>query len=241
MKHQAKAVSSINSKDLLRVKRFPSFSIGISPSILRKKFKTSSCQIFSAGCQHDSALKERLMTQAMGCFNLLEKGKDEHMRKRLLSALALAGTCLASPSYANWTLNLGYHNPMNADLGVNFLYWGSQWNFEVGIGWVDADAKATDDKDEAVKDDDGVGLALAGDLNVKYRFVNGTIAPYVQLGIGAWTSAAVGDQTDANADLGGPFAGIGLMIGKPNLYVYAAYNVDKNENDQVQAGIGFDI
>jgi hypothetical protein len=183
------------------------------------------------------------MTQGMGCFNLMEKGKDHYMTRRLLFALASAGLCLASPSYANWTLNLGYHNPMNADLGVNFLYWGSKWNFEVGIGWVDADAKATDDANDTAteKDDDGVGLALAGDLNVKYRFVNGAFAPYIQVGIGAWTSAAVGDQTDANADLGGPFAGIGLMIGKPNFYGYAAYNVDKNENDQVQAGIGFDI
>jgi hypothetical protein len=181
------------------------------------------------------------MTQAMGCINLKEKGKDERMRKQLLVALASLGLCLASPSYANWTLNLGYHNPMNADLGVNFLYWGSQWNFEVGIGWVDADAKATDDADETVKDDDGVGLALAGDLNVKYRFTTGGIAPYVQLGIGAWTSAAIGDETDANADLGGPFVGLGLMLGKPNFYGYAAYNVDKNENDQIQAGIGFDI
>jgi hypothetical protein len=183
------------------------------------------------------------MTQAMGCINLMEKGKDQYMMKRLLFALATGGLCLASPGYANWTLNLGYHNPMNADLGVNFLYWGSQWNFEVGIGWVDADAKATDDANDTAteKDDDGVGLALAGDLNVKYRFMTGVFAPYVQVGIGAWTSAAVGDQTDANADLGGPFAGIGLMLGKPNFYGYAAYNVDKNENDQVQAGIGFDI
>jgi hypothetical protein len=182
-----------------------------------------------------------MMTQAMGCINLDEKAKGERMRKQLLVVLASAGFCLASPCFANWTLNLGYHNPMNADLGVNFLYWGSQWNFEVGIGWVDADAKVTDDKDEVDKDDDGIGLALAGDLNVKYRFTTGAIAPYVQLGVGAWTSAAVGDETDANADLGGPFAGVGLMLGQLNFYVYAAYNVDKSENSQVQAGLGFDI
>jgi hypothetical protein len=165
------------------------------------------------------------------------------MQRNILLLVTCMGLGVASPGYANWTLNLGYHNPMNADLGVNFLYWGSQWNFEIGIGWLDAKAKATDDADdeENDKDDDNVGLSLAGDLNVKYRFTTGGIAPYVQIGLGAWTGASVGDDTDAGADLGGPFAGLGLMFGKPNFYAYVAYNVNKAKDGQVQAGIGFDI
>jgi len=165
------------------------------------------------------------------------------MRKQLLVGLASAGFCLATPSYADWTLNLGYHNPVNANLGVNFLYWGSQWNFEVGIGWAEARAKATDDADDTTgeKDDDEVRAAVAGDLNVKYRLTTGSVAPYLQLGIGAWTAAQVGDRSDADADLGGPFAGVGLMFGKPNIYAYAAYNVFRSNEGQFQAGIGFDI
>ncbi|WP_141732273.1 hypothetical protein [Oligoflexus tunisiensis] len=168
------------------------------------------------------------------------------MKKQLLVAMASAGFCLASPCYANWTLNLGYHNPMNAHIGVNFLYWGSQWNFEAGIGWVQVDSGADDEdeivsEDDETKEDENLDLAMAGDLNVKYRFSTGAITPYVQVGIGAWTAAAVGDDPDANADLGGPFAGLGLMLGKPNFHVYAAYNVDKSEHGHFQAGLGFDI
>lgn len=171
------------------------------------------------------------------------------MRKQLLIVLASVGFCLASPCYANWTLNLGYHNPMNAHWGLNFLYWGSQWNFEVGIGWVDADVGTSNDTDTTnttnttneEEEDDTVGLAIAGDINLKYRFTSGAVTPYIQVGLGAWTAAAVGDNSDANADLGGPFAGLGLMFGKPNFYVYAAYNVNKSEDGQFQAGLGFDI
>jgi hypothetical protein len=163
------------------------------------------------------------------------------MKKLIVIGLGMLGGLVASPSYANWTLNLGYHNPMNAKLGANFLYWGSQWNFEIGIGWVDGDAKATDDKDEAVKDDDKVAFAAAGDVNLKYRFTTGAVAPYLQVGLGASTGASVGDQTDADANLGGPFAGIGLMLGKPAFYGYAAYNLTKSEDGHFQAGIGFDI
>ncbi len=163
------------------------------------------------------------------------------MRKQTLVFLGILMGSFGSPCLANWTLNLGYHNPMNANLGANFLYWGSQWNFEVGIGWVDANAKATDDKDETVKNDDNVGAAAAGDINVKYRFTTGGIAPYVQVGLGASTGASVGDNTDASANLGGPFAGLGLMFGKPALYGYIAYNLNSSRDGQFQGGIGFDI
>lgn len=146
------------------------------------------------------------------------------------------------PAEANWTLNLGYHNPLNSKIGVNFLYWGSQWNFEAGIGWLDADAEADDDAGEADKDDDKVSVQAAGDIDVKYRFGSGGIAPYVQLGIGAGTGVEVGDDTGGGVGLGGPFVGAGLFFGKPNFYGYAALNLlTESKNTEVQAGLGFDI
>lgn len=153
--------------------------------------------------------------------------------------LFLAST---SPALANWTLNLGYHNPLNSKLGVNFLYWGSQWNFEIGVGWLDADAEADDDKNEADKDDDKVSFSAAGDIDVKYRFSTGSVAPYVQFGFGAGTGAEVGDDTDAGVGIGGPFAGLGLFFGKPTLYGYLAGNyLLESKDTEFQGGIGFDI
>jgi hypothetical protein len=148
----------------------------------------------------------------------------------------------ASSAWANWTLNLGYHNPPHAQVGINFLYWGSNWNFEAGIGWINAEAAADDDSTVEEKNEkDELSLAISGDLNVKYRFSSGGIAPYVQFGMAAAMGAAVGDENDAGAGLGSPFVGLGLMFGKPSLYAYAAYNFWSSEQGEPQAGIGFDI
>lgn len=149
---------------------------------------------------------------------------------------------IPTPAFANWTLNIGHHNPLYSNLGVNFLYWGSQWNFELGIGWVDADAEADDDEDEEDKDDDHISAALAGDIDLKYRLTSGSISPYIQGGFAAYAGASVGDDTGADADLGGPFVGAGLFIGKPTFHVYVSGNyLLESEDTQVQAGLGFDI
>lgn len=149
---------------------------------------------------------------------------------------------VSTNAFANWTLNLGYHNPVYSKVGVNFLYWGSQWNFEIGVGWIDGDAHADDDKDEENKDDDHVSAAAAGDIDLKYRFMTGTFSPYIQGGFGASTAARVGDDSGADANVGGPFVGLGFFIGKPAFHVYVAgnYMIDP-ETTQIQGGIGFDI
>ncbi len=145
---------------------------------------------------------------------------------------------------ADWTLNIGYHNPNYSNLGVNFLYWGSQWNFELGIGWVDADAQKAEDADNngTNEKDNSVSAAVAGDLDLKYRFMTGTFSPYVQAGFGASTYAKVGDDSGADANLGGPFVGGGFFIGKQSFHVYVAGNyLLESEDTEVQGGIGFDI
>lgn len=163
--------------------------------------------------------------------------------KRLLLLFGLAASLgISSPARANWTLNLGYHNPLNSKIGFNFLYWGSQWNFEAGVGWLDADAEADDDEGELDKDDDKVSVQAAGDIDIKYRFGSGGIAPYLQLGIGAGTGVEVGDDTGGGVGLGGPFVGAGLFFGKPQFHGYAALNLMTESKDtEFQAGLGFDI
>ena len=153
------------------------------------------------------------------------------------------GLGTASPTaLANWTLNIGYHNPVHAQLGVNLLYWSDQWNFEIGLGWIDGQAEVDDDTNEVRRDDDRIAVAGTGDIDFKYHFGRAGFAPYLQVGFGAGTSASVGDNTGAAAALGGSFAGLGLMLGKPGFYGYAAYNIlIESEDMQVQAGLGFDI
>ncbi len=161
--------------------------------------------------------------------------------KGLLALIALAIVWVPRAE-ANWTLNLGYHNPLNSKLGINFLYWGSQWNFEIGLGWLDADASKDDETNSETKDDDKVSFAAAGDLDVKYRFSTGNVAPYIQLGFGAGTGAQVGDKSDAGVGFGGPFVGLGLFFGKPALYAYVAGNyLIESKDNEFQGGLGFDI
>ena len=163
----------------------------------------------------------------------------------------LAGLMLFAPDcFANWTLNLGYQNPRPATYGVNFLYVGSQWGFEAGIGWIDVDAEAdTDDEadeandkdDEDDEDDENdASLAVAGDIDVKYFFANGGVKPYLQLGLGAGLGAD--DDSGFHAGAGGPFVGLGIFAGSPSLYVYVAASTSGSRDaPRIEAGIGFDI
>ncbi|MBC7530701.1 MAG: hypothetical protein H7318_03920 [Oligoflexus sp.] len=164
------------------------------------------------------------------------------LRNLFLSLFLASSSLVSTNAFADWTLNLGYHNPVNSKLGVNFLYWGSQWNFEVGIGYVDSEVHADEDKANENKDDDHVAASVAGDIDIKYRLMTDTFAPYVQGGFGAWTGAKVGERSGADADLGGPFVGVGFFIGKPAFHVYFGgnYMIDP-ETTQLQGGIGFDI
>ncbi len=145
---------------------------------------------------------------------------------------------------ADWTLNIGYHNPLYSNLGVNFLYWGSQWNFEIGVGWVDGDAQQAEDADNngTNEKESSVSAAVAGDLDLKYRFMTGTFSPFIQGGFGATTYAKVGDSSGADANLGSPFVGGGFFIGKQSFHVYVAGNyLLESKDTEVQGGIGFDI
>lgn len=165
--------------------------------------------------------------------------------QRLFMLVALLPLLLSSKvARADWTLNLGYHNPVYSNLGVNFLYWGSQWNFEVGIGWIDGNAQSAEDRDNngTNEEDNHVSAAAAGDIDIKYRFMTGAFAPFIQGGFGASTWAKVGDDSGADANIGGPFVGAGFFLGKQSFHVYIAGNyMIESEDSQIQGGIGFDI
>lgn len=164
----------------------------------------------------------------------------------LLAVMLVAG---ASVAEANWTVNVGYQNPVVSSWGLNLLYIGSSWGFEVGVGWIDANANIDGDddddgngkNDEADDDDDKASLALAGDVDVKYFFMPGSARPFAQAGFGVGFGATAGDDAGAGAGTGGGFAGVGILLGSPTFYGYGSFNVNGSDHTFVQAGLGADI
>ena len=175
--------------------------------------------------------------------------------------IGLAGLALVpGTARASWTVNAGYHNPAVSTYGLNLLNIGTNWGFEVGVGWIDV----------AVQDDDSKSLlhvpapataesgaarrvlrdetkfTLAGGASLKYFFSSGKVRPYLQggadFGIGA-TTGKDGDGKDggAGASAFGPYGGLGLLIGSPSFYIYGAYNLAEHQNTFAQAGIGIGI
>lgn len=162
--------------------------------------------------------------------------------KRGKWGLAFFLMCWADLALANWTLNVGYHNPTHATYGVNFLYLGSQWGFEVGVGWLDFATVNTDDPEnkEDAADDTARGV-IAGDVDVKYFFKGSGLRPYAQVGSGAFVGAAAGKKFAGAAGLGGLFYGLGVFAGSPKFYGYLSALLDGHEHLSLQAGVGFDI
>ena len=144
---------------------------------------------------------------------------------------------MAEQAFGNWTLNLGYRNPPSSQYGVNFLYIGSKFGFELGIGSGSVSSDDTDNNDES---DDNVTASLSGAISAKWYLSKGTFSPYLQLGFGSSTSVTAGEDTGANADLGGPYLGLGILIGSPSFYLYGGLVLVENHNF-LQGGLGFDI
>jgi len=161
-------------------------------------------------------------------------------------ALFILVFCLlmtSKPCFANWTLNLGYHNPPGSKFGVNFLYWAEPLMFEIGIGWIDVKSLDDDQDENASEDsDEDLRVAIAGAINVKYVLSSGGIKPYLQIGAGAGSFVQAGDNSDIGATVGGLYGGLGLLLGSPRFYAYGSFNIHANSNNTfAQFGIGFDI
>jgi len=155
-------------------------------------------------------------------------------------------TCASSSAFANWTLNIGYQNPIVSTWGLNFLYLGSQWGVELGVGWIDANARIEDDDDDknsegstSGESGEGASLQIAGDIDVKYFFASGTARPFLQGGFGLGFDAESGEGIGAGT--GGGFFGVGILLGSPALHGYGAFNVNGSDDSFFQAGLGVDI
>ncbi len=160
--------------------------------------------------------------------------------RQLLNSIIAGLICtVPSISMANWSVNIGYHNPPQAGVGVNFLHEWSQVALELGIGSVRTDANF--DNDEVSRDDDGLGLGLGGDINGKYFFLKSAVRPYAQIGALVGTYGSIGDNSGVGLGAAGVFAGGGLWFGQTSsVHGYVSYNLISSSGF-LQAGIGFDI
>jgi len=173
--------------------------------------------------------------------------------KRLAVLLAFFWSFTAQ---ADWTLNVGYHNPVGSTLGLNFLNFGSHWAFEIGVGWVDIKSDAAekvedddedsdnandDDEDDDDDDDKKTTVAIGGDMDLKYLFRSGFFRPYLQAGLGYGGGRSIGTDSEPAHGVGGPFIGAGLMFGSPKFYAYGAVTTNLNHAHSLQAGLGFDL
>ena len=141
---------------------------------------------------------------------------------------------------ATWTMGLGYHNPPSAKVGLNLFYYSMDWGFEVGLGWADVDTADTNNDEEET--DDTATARIWGGMNLKYFLVGSWTKVYIQGGFGSGLGISAGKTTSGGASLGGPYGGVGVMMGGPKLYVYAGGILGQNDDDiSGQAGFGFDI
>ncbi|MBQ49404.1 MAG: hypothetical protein CMP10_18645 [Zetaproteobacteria bacterium] len=148
-------------------------------------------------------------------------------------------TCLLvipATGLGNWTLNLGYHNPPNSTFGINFLYFGSSLSYELGVGYSTLGTVNNDNDNES----DNAQAIVLGAANIKYFFSKSGIRPYLQGGFSAGAFVSVGEDNQASLNIGGGYAGLGLMFGSPKFYGYLSGNANSG-GTIIQLGLGWDI
>jgi hypothetical protein len=125
---------------------------------------------------------------------------------------------------------VAYHNPVNALLGVNLDYFGSNWAFEIGAGGLGANGstKATEEK---------AGTEVWGDFDIKYRFGSKTIRPFLE---GGYTFGLRLGTSGSGAGTGSPFAGGGLLIEGSKIFGFGVADyVFDSKGLNIGAGVGF--
>ncbi len=137
---------------------------------------------------------------------------------------------------SGWSWGVGYHNPPNATLGLNFMHLWTNWAFEVGLGYINSTESKSANSNSNTSNNN-VNLAVGGDLNLKYLFSSGTFRPYVQGGTYLGMAAQSGDHSGAGASVGGGFAGLGFFIMGSSVDFYISYITAGNGS--LQFGFNF--
>jgi hypothetical protein len=134
--------------------------------------------------------------------------------------------CLLTPAAhagSGWSWGIGYHNPPNATLGLNFMHLWSNWAFELGLGYVNSTETNSTNSSNQSSSTSNVNLSVAGDINLKYLFSSGGFRPYLQGGTYAGVGARAGDSSGASASVGGGFVGAGFFIMGSSVDFYLSF------------------
>jgi hypothetical protein len=158
------------------------------------------------------------------------------MKSLAIATILILGLIAPAKSSANgWSFNVGVHNPPGSLVGANFLHFWSHLALEMGVGWLDASSSNRN----GTTGNGTANLAVAGDINLKYLFLDRVFRPYIQGGFGAATVTTVGDNTGASAGVGGGFFGGGIFICGQKVYGYGSINSAGGLNTFLQGGLGF--
>ncbi len=123
---------------------------------------------------------------------------------------------------------LGYNNPAGSRVGLNFLYQGAPFGFEVGVGDV-----------EETKTDSGAkkGMVVWGDVDIKYYPSTGLWRPFLEGGL-TYAVGLGGDERGIAA--GSPFVGGGLLYSGSTVLFHIGADYKINERvTYPAAGFGF--
>lgn len=160
--------------------------------------------------------------------------KQRMMIGVFFSLLTLLPSSFALAS-SGWSWGVGYHNPPNATIGLNFMHLWSNWAFEAGLGYINS--TESNNSSASNSNSKNVNLALAGDINLKYLFGSGSFRPYLQGGTYAGMAAQAGNSSGASASLSNGFAGAGFFIMAGSFDFYISYVTAGNGS--LQLGFNF--
>lgn len=138
---------------------------------------------------------------------------------------------------SGWSWGIGYHNPPNATIGLNFMHLWSNWAFEVGLGYINSTESNSSNSTNSSSNNKNLNLAIAGDMNLKYLFGSGGFRPYLQGGTYAGVAAQTGNSSGASASLSSGFAGLGFFIMASSFDFYISYVTAGNGS--LQLGFNF--
>lgn len=146
----------------------------------------------------------------------------------------------ASVAHANWSMNVGYRNPVNSTAGLNFLYMWPNIGFEIGVGWIEAGDRTSSNSSSSAttttttKNDNTV---IAGDMDLKWFLGGGLLRPLLQGGL--TYSVEIGSTSSAGTGQG--FLGAGVFLFGNPFHLYGIVNFFSRNVNQWQAGLGFNF
>src|SRR5258708_434291 len=92
-------------------------------------------------------------------------------------------------SISGWSMGVGYHNPPDSTVGVDFMHLWTNWALEFGVGYIGSSESANNQTSTSSSNQSTV-YTVGGDFNLKYLFASGSVRPYLQGGVDAAVSTS---------------------------------------------------